>query len=139
MGAGAALVFRGDVALAAPRTRLASLASLVVGVGVAVNYPRPDSPALLLKLGRPAAGGIGPASDVVAFSTLCTHQGCPVQLAAGHLRCPCHYSLFDPAVGGQCYQGPAPRNLPQLLLELEGDDVFAVGTTDRAWGEVNDV
>lgn len=140
IGAGAlTLASTASVTQAAPRTRLASLAALVPGKPVVVNYPKPDAPVVLVKLGRVAKGGVGPDRDVVGFSMLCTHQGCPVQFSEGRLLCPCHYSLFDPAVGGQCYQGPAPRGLPQVVLEVVGDDVFALGATDLAWGEVSDV
>ena len=65
---------------------------------------------------------------IVAYSKVCTHAGCAVALyrvplfqptsARPALICPCHYSTFDPATGGEVLFGPAGRPLPQLPLEL---------------------
>lgn len=133
---GAAALAAARPALATPRTRLTSLGALKPGKPVSGGYPTAKDPIVVLKLGRPAEGGVGPDGDIVAFSSLCTHHGCPVQLQGDRLLCPCHYSLFDPAVGGQCFQGPAPRELPRVLLEIEGDDVFAVGLSALPYGRV---
>ena len=89
---------------------------------------------LLVRLGRPATGGVGEHRDIVAFSQLCTHQGCPVAFVDGRFRCPCHFSQFDPAVEGRCYQGPAHHDLPRVLLEVEGDTVYATGMVGLPWG-----
>ena len=62
-----------------PRARVAALSELEVGVPVDFNYRTENAPASLFRLGRPAAGGIGPGGDVVAFATDCTHMGCPLQ------------------------------------------------------------
>lgn len=61
-----------------PRVRVASLSELEVGQPIAFNYPTEVAPASLFKLGRAAAGGIGPDDDIVAFATDCTHLGCPL-------------------------------------------------------------
>jgi ubiquinol-cytochrome c reductase iron-sulfur subunit len=70
------------------------------------------------------------ADGVLAFSKICTHAGCtinlyrfptfPPQSPGPALICPCHYSTFDPATGGNRIFGPAGRALPQLPLELDG-------------------
>lgn len=60
----------------------------------------------------------------VAYSKVCTHAGCPLglYLAATHeLRCPCHQSTFDILDGARPTEGPAPRPLPQLPLEIDPD------------------
>lgn len=132
----ALLASTSDATAGPPRKRLAALSDLKTGEPVVMPWPTADHPVILVKLGRPARGGIGPDGDVVCFSMLCTHQGCPVGFAKGRLLCPCHYSQFDPAVGGQCYQGPAHENLPQIRLVLEGDDVVAVGLEGLVWGRV---
>jgi ubiquinol-cytochrome c reductase iron-sulfur subunit len=68
---------------------------------------------------------------IVAYSKICTHAGCAIALyraplyeptsARPALVCPCHYSTFDPATGGEVLFGPAGRPLPQLPLEIDGD------------------
>jgi ubiquinol-cytochrome c reductase iron-sulfur subunit len=59
--------------------------------------------------------------DIVAYSKLCTHVGCPVglyQANAGLLLCPCHQSTFDVLDGARPIFGPAARSLPQLPLAI---------------------
>jgi ubiquinol-cytochrome c reductase iron-sulfur subunit len=61
--------------------------------------------------------------DLVAYSKLCTHVGCPVglyQAQAGLLLCPCHQSTFDVLDGARPVFGPAARSLPQLPLAVNG-------------------
>jgi ubiquinol-cytochrome c reductase iron-sulfur subunit len=69
------------------------------------------------------------AEGVLAFSKICTHAGCainlyrypsfPPQSPGPALVCPCHYSTFDPATGGERIFGPAGRSLPQLPLDRD--------------------
>ncbi len=62
--------------------------------------------------------------NVVCYSKICTHAGCPVGLyraAAGQLLCPCHQSLFDVSAGADPVSGPAARPLPQLPLGVDED------------------
>ncbi|HEX6956036.1 MAG TPA: Rieske (2Fe-2S) protein, partial [Agromyces sp.] len=35
--------------------------------------------------------------EVVAYSAICTHQGCVVAAAGSKFECPCHGSVFDAA------------------------------------------
>ena len=73
------------------------------------------------------------ADGVVAYSAICTHQGCVVNqigslgAAKGNLQCPCHQSLFNPADNGKVMGGPAPRRLPALPLKSEGGQLVADG------------
>jgi Rieske Fe-S protein len=60
----------------------------------------------------------------VAFSAICTHQGCTVQAAGKELRCPCHGSVFD-AFTGQVQQGPAQAPLNKVNVSVSGQDVVA--------------
>jgi ubiquinol-cytochrome c reductase iron-sulfur subunit len=81
----------------------------------------------------------GSAPDgVIAFSKICPHAGCAVSMyrhpsyqPAGAppdaLICPCHYSTFDPALGGKRLFGPAGRALPQLPLAVDTDRVLVAG------------
>jgi ubiquinol-cytochrome c reductase iron-sulfur subunit len=60
--------------------------------------------------------------NIVAYSRICTHVGCPVGLyeqTTHHLLCPCHQSTFDAAKGAEVIFGPAPRPLPQLPLTVD--------------------
>jgi Rieske Fe-S protein len=61
------------------------------------------------------------ADGVVAYTAICTHTGCEVidWLADEQLlHCPCHYSKFDPKDGARVVDGPAPRTLPALPLQV---------------------
>ncbi len=73
----------------------------------------------------------GAPEGLVCYSKVCTHAGCPLglYLAADHeLRCPCHQSTFDVLDGANPVYGPAPRPLPQLLIEVgEDDELRALG------------
>jgi ubiquinol-cytochrome c reductase iron-sulfur subunit len=58
-------------------------------------------------------------NNIVAYSKICTHVGCPVALyeqTTHHILCPCHQSTFDAAHGANVIFGPAARPLPQLPL-----------------------
>jgi ubiquinol-cytochrome c reductase iron-sulfur subunit len=70
--------------------------------------------------------------DLVAYSKICTHAGCPVglyQAASGLLLCPCHQSTFDVGDGCRPVFGPATRSLPQLPLTLD-DDGYLMASGD---------
>ena len=57
--------------------------------------------------------------DIVAYSKICTHVGCPVALyeqTTHHILCPCHQSTFDAPRGATVIFGPAARPLPQLPI-----------------------
>jgi Rieske Fe-S protein len=61
---------------------------------------------------------------VRAFSSICTHQGCPVaDVAAGRISCPCHGSEFD-AETGEAVAGPASRGLPSVTVAVRDGEVF---------------
>ena len=60
--------------------------------------------------------------NIVAYSKICTHVGCPVALyeqTTHHILCPCHQSTFDAATGATVIFGPAPRPLPQLPMTVD--------------------
>jgi ubiquinol-cytochrome c reductase iron-sulfur subunit len=62
--------------------------------------------------------------DIVAYSKICTHVGCPVALyeqTTHHILCPCHQSTFDAASGANVIFGPAARALPQLPLTTDSE------------------
>ncbi|MGW2490678.1 Rieske (2Fe-2S) protein [Streptomyces sp. NPDC001606] len=52
-----------------------------------------------------------------AYSTICTHAGCPINKLEGTtLICPCHGSQFD-AVTGKVVQSPATAPLTELSVK----------------------
>jgi Rieske Fe-S protein len=56
--------------------------------------------------------------EVRAFSSTCTHQGCPVDgVTDGVITCPCHGSGFDAATG-EVVTGPATRPLDPVQVEV---------------------
>jgi ubiquinol-cytochrome c reductase iron-sulfur subunit len=60
--------------------------------------------------------------NIVAYSKICTHVGCPVALyeqTTHHILCPCHQSTFDATKGAEVIFGPAARPLPQLPLTVD--------------------
>ncbi|MDH3668488.1 MAG: arsenate reductase (azurin) small subunit [Paracoccaceae bacterium] len=124
-----------------PQTEVAKLADLAPGTALDFAYPDEDSPAILLAMGGPVEDGIGPNGNIVAFSTLCTHKGCPVgwQTDQQMLICPCHWSTFDPAKGGRMIIGQASQGLPQIVLKVEGDAVMATGVDGLIYGRQTNV
>jgi len=70
------------------------------------------------------------ADGIVAYSAVCTHTGCPVSewnAAATRLVCPCHGSEFEAAGRGRVVEGPAPRRLAILPLELVAQELVVAG------------
>lgn len=119
-----------------PVVPIVELRALKVETPFPFSYPDASSPAVLLRLKQPAAGGVGPDRSIVAFSTLCTHKGCPVAFRPERklLICPCHWSSFDPAKGGQMVIGQASQSLPQITLRMQGETVQAVGIEGLVYG-----
>jgi ubiquinol-cytochrome c reductase iron-sulfur subunit len=70
--------------------------------------------------------------NIVAYSKICTHVGCPAALyeqTTHHILCPCHQSTFNAAQGAQVLFGPAPRPLPQLPIGTDGQG-FLIAMSD---------
>jgi ubiquinol-cytochrome c reductase iron-sulfur subunit len=85
------------------------------------------------------------ASGIVAYSKICTHAGCAISLyrtplfdptdPGPALVCPCHYSTFDPATGGDVLAGPAGRKLPMLPVYVDrSGGLRAAGNFDEPVG-----
>ena len=85
-----------------------------VPVGGAVTATTPDGTKVLVA--QPTEG------RAVAFSSVCTHQGCAVSPEDGVLSCPCHGSQFDPATG-EVRRGPAERPLAPYAVKVEDGKV----------------
>ncbi len=58
-----------------------------------------------------------------AFSTICTHSGCPVtKVHRGVIECPCHGSRFS-IEDGSVERGPAQLPLPPVGITTEGGTI----------------
>ncbi len=127
-----------------PRKLIGRLSKLRDNKPESFNYPDnlPNSDAMLVKMGGvEAGGGIGKQRDIVAFNYLCTHQGGPMQgtyqVEGNHRvlgQCPLHLSTYDLTRHGIVISGQAYQSLPQVLLELDGDKIYAVGMMGLIFG-----
>lgn len=94
-------------------TPLAALADVPVGGSITATIDGQDA-----LISQPTAG------TVVAFSAICTHQGCLVAPDGGELHCPCHNSRFDAATG-EVLDGPAVKPLPEIAVRVDGANIVA--------------
>ncbi|WP_150308586.1 QcrA and Rieske domain-containing protein [Planctomonas psychrotolerans] len=92
-------------------TVVAPLADVPVGGSIAVDVD-----------GAPYVVAQPTAGEVVAYTAVCTHQGCKVVPAEKVLDCPCHASQFD-AFTGEVIQGPADQPLAELPVTVDGDTI----------------
>ena len=145
-GAAAAVAAETGLAEAAapsayPRLRVISLAKLKRNRPVTFSYPLKTQPSVLIDMGRPVPGGVGPKKSIVAYSLFCQHMGCPVeyQPKIREFVCPCHQSRYDPERLGSIIQGLAMQPLPRVLLRVRGGAVWAVGVDGLIYGYRNNL
>ena len=127
--------------------RVATLAALdKPWAEVAFSYA--GRPCTLLRLPAATLGSLDMGgAHYSAFSRVCTHLGCPVNLVRDtevlafsfnyrasdpenqhpYLGCPCHYSVFNPLASGEAVFGKAHLPLPRVRLERRGADLWATG------------
>lgn len=120
-----------------------------VGAEPVLAYPLDPSgkvllaKANLLTVVRLSADQLQPASaknaadGIVAFSSLCTHYGCPITTLhpdKTQIVCNCHGSIFDAANRGAVIQGPATRRLAMLPLTLKDGAIVVDGKFDGPLG-----
>jgi ubiquinol-cytochrome c reductase iron-sulfur subunit len=113
-----------------------AVGSMTPAFAEGVDRERLDSSLLVVRLHRddldlPPERADWAPGGILAFSKICPHAGCAVSMfryplfsarvPRPALVCPCHYSTFDPARGGELIFGPAGRPLPQLPLRVDGD------------------
>lgn len=129
-----------------PVIKVTNLSDLKVGNPLSFNYPLNETPNFLIKLGEKAEGGVGPDGDIVAFSAICQHLGCvwgfvdagsspkcdntyKASTPVGY--CCCHGSAYELDSGAKVISGPAPRPVPQVILNYDSSsgDIYATGMT----------
>lgn len=126
-----------------PRKKVGILSKLEQDVPIEFRYPHdhPNCIGFIVKLGEEASGGVGPRKDIVAFNSLCTHMGGgilgPTYYSAKYKSagpCSAHLSVFDLRRHGMIVSGHATTTLPQIILKIEGDDIYATGVMGLIYG-----
>lgn len=116
------------------------VSELEPGKALAFNYPTDDIENLLMMLNEEAGGGVGEGRNIVAFNTICPHMGGYMgesEFKAQHSvlgPCPLHLSTFDLSRHGMIVSGHAVQSLPQVVLEIDGDDIVATGVMGLFYG-----
>ncbi len=110
-----------------PRKAVALEGDLAVGAAKVFQYPGPNDNCLLVRVNE---------AKYVAYSQKCTHLSCAVIYSAEKrmLACPCHNGYFS-IEDGHVIQGPPPRPLPRVELELSGGQLIATGMSVFGEGE----
>jgi|TARA_B100000959_G_scaffold173656_1_gene181769 arsenite oxidase small subunit len=120
---------------------VADLSQLVVGEPVTFEYPAEGQRNVLVRIGRPVEHGVGPDLDLVGFSSICPHTGCPLDEYRVDMAtldfCPCQFITFDVAADGIPSFNQATQHLSRILLRLEGDDVVAYGVRRPIYGDTD--
>lgn len=123
-----------------PDVVVANIADVKSGEPIFFEYPQPGQKNMLVKIDRTAEEGIGPDSDVVAYSTACSHMGAPLDNVYNHEYgmlgpCPLHFSTFDLSKSGMNVMGKASDHLPQVALSLDDNgDIRATGMFGLIYG-----
>lgn len=72
---------------------------------------------------------------VRAYSVVCPHLGCGIELIEARFACPCHTSAFD--LQGRPVTGPSPRGMDPLETRVADGNVavkykrFRIGVAER--------
>lgn len=113
--------------LAYPPLKIEGAERVMPGSYLYFDYPKANNPAVLVR----AMDG-----QYLAYSRKCAHRGCSVDYdtSARCLRCPCHRGVYDSRNGYVMY-GPPPRPLDQVILQVRGGEIWAVGK--RMGGDFN--
>ena len=89
---------------------IATTADVPAGGGLILEDPQ-------IVITQPAAG------EFKGFSSICTHQGCPVDnVTDGTINCTCHGSMYS-IKDGSVVDGPAPAPLPEQKIAVEGKSI----------------
>jgi Rieske Fe-S protein len=103
----------------------AALALGTIDAGPASKY---DAPGVYSDFRQQGLFIIRRDQKLLALSSICTHNGCKLNVAADQsFFCKCHGSLFDP--DGKVEQGPAEDDLPVLPTRVDDRGHLLVDTT----------
>ena len=97
-------------------TKVATVADVPVGTAFKFSDPVSGAPAFVV---QPKKG------TFLAYSAICTHEGCPVNYDHGlnGFACPCHGAQFD-ATTGAATRGPAKAPLQKFNVTVSGTDLY---------------
>lgn len=95
-------------------TKLAKLSDVPVGEAIVL-----DASGQKILLAQPKEG------EAVAYSAICTHQGCTIGGGA-QAKCPCHGSVFDISTGKPT-NGPATKALPAVAVSVNENGEVVLG------------
>lgn len=110
----------GDSDVTPPEGSVEMGAASAVGVGKAAKLTHGSTTVIV---SQPSAG------EYKAFSTVCTHQGCQVQVQdSNRIVCPCHGSEFAVA-DGSVVHGPAESPLASYPVQEKGGKIFVTHTS----------
>ena len=111
----------GDSNVTAPEGTVEVGSASAVGVGKAARLTHGSTTVIV---SQPSAG------EYKAFSTVCTHQGCQVQVQdSNRIVCPCHGSEFAVA-DGSVVHGPAESPLASYPVQVKGGKIFVTHTSN---------
>ena len=98
--------------------KIGKASDLAVGGVAAFTNPKSNEPSFVL---QPKAG------TYLAYSGVCTHQGCTVgyDQPSNQFACPCHGARFD-ASSGDVVRGPAKRPLTKIDVVESNGSVYVV-------------
>lgn len=122
------------------RKTIGKLSELKQGKAVSFNYPTGDIENILVMLNEEAGAGVGKDRNIVAFNTVCPHMGGYMDASVFKPKhsvlgpCPLHLSTFDLTKHGMVVSGHSSASLPQISLELDGDDIVATGVMGLFYG-----
>ena len=109
----------GDSAVTAPEGTVEVGSASAVGVGKAARLTHGSTTVIV---SQPSSG------EYKAFSTVCTHQGCQVQVQdSNRIVCPCHGSEYAVA-DGSVIHGPAEEALTSYPVQVKGGKIFVTHT-----------
>ncbi|MDL4841914.1 Rieske (2Fe-2S) protein [Aquibacillus rhizosphaerae] len=101
-----------------PRQKIVDITNIAVGDSVEFHFPSEHDSAVLIRLKE---------NKFVAYQNACTHLRCPVYWVKDQqeMVCPCHHGKFDVQTG-EPTAGPPRRALPEIIVEVESNSVYAV-------------